>query len=138
MESVLLDSDVLLDFFLDREPFSESIAQVLNLCAAKTIEGYTTPLILSNVYYILRKSGTHKAVIEKLKQLLTIIQIIDVNQAVVLAALNSKFNDFEDAIQNYSATYDGNIRIILTRNVKDFKSSDLAITTPLRFLKGRA
>lgn len=56
----------------------------------------------------------------------------------VLNALNSEFKDFEDALQNFSAIENGHIKIILTRNIKDFKKSELAILTPETYLKGRA
>jgi hypothetical protein len=59
------------------------------------------------------------------------------NKNVVLKSLNSSFKDFEDALQNFSAVENGNIQVILTRNVKDFKRSELAILTPESYLKGK-
>lgn len=97
MDHVLIDTDVLMDFFYDRKPFSEFSAGVLHLCAEKQIKGYVTPVIISNTYYLLRKTAQHSVVIEKLKQLLTFIHVLDINSAVVLNALNSEFKDFEDA-----------------------------------------
>ena len=55
---------------------------------------------------------------------------------VVLNALNSGFNDFEDALQNFSAIENGQIKIILTRNIKDFKKSELAVLTSETYVKG--
>ncbi len=137
MDKVLLDTDVLLDFFFDRQPFSEYAAEVLSLCEEKKILGFTTPLIISNVYYLLRKTAKHSVVIEKIKQLLNIIDVIEINKGAVLQALHSEFKDFEDALQNFSAVENGEITILLTRNVKDFKKSALAILTPETYLKGR-
>tara|TARA_B110000967_G_C18684738_1_gene459957 strand:+ start:356 stop:763 length:408 start_codon:yes stop_codon:yes gene_type:complete len=135
MDSVLIDTDVLLDFFFDRQPFAEYSTEVLNLCAEKKLKGYTTPVIISNVYYLLRKTTKHTIVIEKIKQLLNIIDIIKVDKRVVLNALNSEFKDFEDALQNFSALENGHIKIILTRNIKDFKKSELAVLSPELYLK---
>ena len=56
MDSVLFDTDVLLDFFFDRTPSSNDVAKVLNLCEEKQIEGFTTPVIIANTYYLLRKT----------------------------------------------------------------------------------
>ncbi len=56
----------------------------------------------------------------------------------VINALNSDFKDFEDALQNFSAMENGQIKIILTRNLKDFKKSELAVLTPETYLKGKA
>lgn len=138
MDNVLIDTDVLLDFFFDREPFSDHATQVLNRCETGQLNGFTTPVIISNVYYLLNKIGKHDIVIEKIKQLLTIIDIIAMDKSVVLNALNSKFKDFEDALQNFAAVENGKIKVILTRNIKDFKKSDLAVMTPETYLKGIA
>lgn len=136
MDRILFDTDVLLDFFFDRVPFSNYIAKVLSLCTEKQIEGFTTPVIIANTYYLLRKTAKHEVVIDKLNQLLNIIDITEMNKNVVLKSLNSNFKDFEDALQNFSAIENGNIKIILTRNIKDFKHSELAILTPESYLKG--
>ena len=138
MDKILIDTDVILDFFFDRQPFSDYATEVLNLCAEKEIKGHTTPVIISNVYYLLRKTAKHDIIIEKIKQLLNIIEIIEINKNAVLNALNSEFKDFEDALQNFSAIENGEIEIILTRNLKDFKKSELAVLTPETYLKGKA
>ncbi len=137
MEKVLLDTDVLMDFFFDRKPFARYSTKLINLCAERQIQGYTTPVIISNVYYLLRKVAKHNIIVEKIKQLLTIIDIVKMDKNVVLSALNSEFKDFEDALQNFSAIENGQIKIILTRNLKDFKKSELAILTPETYLKGK-
>ncbi|GGE07700.1 type II toxin-antitoxin system VapC family toxin [Psychroflexus salis] len=138
MDNVLIDTDVILDFFFDREPFVEFATEILNQCEDRRINGFTTPVIICNVYYLLRKTANHQLIIEKLKQLLSIIEITEMNKEVVLDALNSKFKDFEDALQNFSAIQNRKINIILTRNIKNFKKSGLAVLTPETYLKGKA
>jgi len=138
MDKVLIDTDVILDFFFDRKPFVEFSTEVLNLCEENKLDGFVTPVIISNVYYLLRKTAKHDIIIEKLKQLLSIIQIIKMDKNAVFNALNSEFKDFEDALQNFSAIENGEIKVILTRNIKDFRKSDLAILTPETYLKGKA
>lgn len=137
MAKVLFDTDVLLDFFFDRVPFSNYTAKILHQCKEKKIKGYTTPVIIANTYYLLRKTAKHEIVINKLNQLLTIIDIVEMNRNVVIKALNSNFKDFEGALQNYSAIEKGSIKVILTRNIKDFKNSELAILTPESYFKGK-
>ena len=95
MDKVLIDTDVILDFFFDREPFAEFATDILNLCESETIKGFTTPVIICNVYYLLRKTAKHEIIIEKIKQLLNIIDITSMDKEVVFGALNSKFKDFE-------------------------------------------
>ncbi|MCM4166440.1 hypothetical protein KCTC52924_03373 [Arenibacter antarcticus] len=138
MDNVLIDTDVLLDFFFDREPFAEYATEILNLCEEKKLNGFITPVIISNIYYLLNKVAKHEVIIEKIKQLLTIIDIVKMDKKVVLNSLNSDFKDFEDALQNFSAVENGKIKIILTRNINDLKKSKLAIFTPETYLKGKA
>ena len=138
MSKVLLDSDVILDFFFDREPFSENAAQILSLCESKEITGYITPVILSNVYYLLRQSATHEKVIEKLKMLVSFTEILVINKESILQALHSEFKDFEDALQNYAAEINDTIECIVTRNTKDYRKSALGVLTPENYLKMRA
>ena len=137
MDNVLIDTDVILDFFFDRKPFAEFATELFVLCETEQIKGYTTAVIISNVYYLLRKTAPHDIIIEKLKQLLVIIDVVVMDKEVVIDALNSKFKDFEDALQNYSAINNGTIQIILTRNIKDFQNSSLAVISPEMFLKNR-
>ena len=135
MSKVLLDSDVILDFFFDREPFSENAAQILSLCESKEITGYITPVMLSNVYYLLRQSATHEKVIEKLKMLVSFTEILVINKESILQALHSEFKDFEDALQNYAAEINDTIECIVTRNTKDYRKSALGVLTPENYLK---
>ncbi|MFP9100804.1 PIN domain-containing protein [Flavobacterium sp. RHBU_24] len=135
MKHILIDSDVIIDFLIDRHPFSEHAISIVALCEKQIIKGYITPLIIANAYYILRKGNSHTAILDQIKRLLSIIDVAEINKDSILQALNSDFKDFEDALQNFSAERNGNISIIITRNVKDYKKSALAVFTPETFLK---
>lgn len=135
MKRVLIDTDVILDFFFDRKPFSENAAKVLALCESKEITGFITSVIISNVYYLLRQTATHEKVIEKLTQLISILDILTTDKNTIIQALNSDFRDFEDALQNFSAELNWQIDLIITRNVKDFKYSKIGVMTPGNFVK---
>ena len=135
MTRILIDTDVILDFFFDRQPFAENASKIFSLCESKKITGFVTPVIISNVYYLLRQSAKHEKVIEKLKLLVSITEIAVMDKEVVTQALNSDFKDFEDALQNYSAEIHKEIDLIITRNTKDFKNSKLAVMTPDNYIK---
>jgi predicted nucleic acid-binding protein len=135
MKRILIDTDVILDFFFDRKPYSDFAAKIFSLCESNEIQGFVTPVIYSNVYYLLRQTSSHKKVIEKMTQLLSITDVLLMDSAVVHCALTSGFKDFEDALQNFSAINDGTIESIITRNIKDFKQSDIGVLTPENFLK---
>jgi predicted nucleic acid-binding protein len=119
-----------------REPFALDAARIFSLAEKKKISICTTGLVFSNAYYILRKLGTHKKVIEKLSQMAQLIDIIGLPKVAVIHALGSEFNDFEDALQHYAALAE-DVKIIVTRNTKDYKHSQLAVLSPDQYLKSR-
>ena len=135
MRKILIDTDVILDFFFDRKPYSDNSTIILSLCEQKQLDGFITPVIISNTYYLLRKTARHEKVIEKLKQLLTITHVLQMDRLVTEKALNSEFKDFEDALQNFAAINYGEIEVIITRNVKNFKKSKIGILSPESFVK---
>ncbi len=135
MENVLIDSDVILDFFFNRKPFSDDATRLLSLCEKKELNGFVTSIMISNIYYLLRKDAKHEKVVENLKMLMTIVNVLTTDKQTVLEALNSKFKDFEDALQNFSAENKNEINVIITRNTKDYKASNLSVMTPETYLK---
>lgn len=134
MDEVLIDTDVILDFLFDRKPFSEDAAQILSWCENSKIQGFVTSIVLSNIYYLLRKTAKQEKVIENLKMLLNIVDVITTNKDAVLDALHSQFKDFEDALQNFSAQNSNEIKVIITRNSKDYKTSNLAVMEPETYI----
>ncbi len=135
MDKILIDADVILDFFFDRKPFSEHSSKIISLCEKGEIKGFVTSIILSNIAYLLRKTAPQEQVITSLKQLMKFIDVATTDKSAVLEALNSDFKDFEDALQNFSAQKTEEIKVIVTRNIKDYKASELSIMTPETYLK---
>lgn len=135
MDKILIDTDVILDFFFDREPFAEYSSQIIGLCETNKIQGFVTPVIYSNLYYLLRQTARHEKVIENLKQLLSITEVLSMDREVVTNALNSGFKDFEDSLQNFAAMKNGEIDVIITRNLKDYKNSEIGVLSPESYIK---
>ena len=135
MNRVLIDTDVILDFFFDRHPFSEFATKIFSMCESKRIEGFVTAVIFSNTYYLLRQTAKHDRVIEKLMRLLAITDVLSIDRNVIYQALVSEFKDFEDALQSYSAVNDGSIQVIVTRNTRHYKKSKIGVLTPESFIK---
>ena len=136
MNKAFIDTDVILDFLIAREPFAVDAARIFSLAENKDISICTSGLVFSNAYYVLRKLGTHRKVVDKLTQLSRLIDIIGLSKAAVIQALGSDFGDFEDALQHYAALADG-VKVIVTRNTKDYRHSQLAVLTPDQYLKSR-
>ena len=133
MDRVYLDTDIILDFLLDRKSFSDASIFILNKGDLGKIKLYSSGLVFSNCYYILRKISSHPKVMDTLQTLSSFIEFAPVDHQVVLDALHSSFKDFEDALQNAAASSAG-VSFLLTRNIKDYKKSDLAVMTPEEYI----
>ena len=135
MQKIFVDTDVIVDFLIDRKPFSEQAAIILTLSEYGHIRVFVSALTFANFYYILKKFSSHTKVISKLSQLTEMVEIIDVTKKSILDSLKSNFKDFEDSIQNESAKKDNQINILVTRNIKDYRTSELSIMSPEEYLR---
>jgi len=124
VKKIFLDSDVLLDLLLDRAPFANDISILIEYAITNDVVLYTSPISITNINYIIEKIETRSKANLKTKKILEIVKIENVGQKAKL----SKFKDFEDAVQNFCAV-ESNHKIIVTRNTKDYKESDLSIFT---------
>lgn len=135
MSNILIDSDIILDSLLDRQPFSADSSKVLALCESKNINGFVTGIMIANIYYLLKKEHSTQLILEAIKQLLVFLDVLVIDKSIILKAIDSNFSDFEDALQNYSAESNGSIHTIITRNIKDYKKSKISVLTPKMFQK---
>ena len=136
----LLDANVIYDFLADRKPHSREAAFLFSAADRGKIKLYVSAISYNNLYYVLRKDVGHKKALDLVSLLDTLVTTIDVGTPVIRKALKSKFKDFEDAIQYYSALTENKIQAIVTRNSKDFKSNELLILDParaIRFVSGK-
>lgn len=133
MERVLFDTDVILDFLLLRPPFAADALILFELAEKGRLEITTAALAFSNIFYIARKLLSREKALEMLQLLDELTTALPVNQTTVRLALQSGFSDFEDALQNFCAEQAG-ISTLVTRNVRDFAKSGLAIHTPDSYL----
>lgn len=132
---ILIDTNVLLDYLMTREPFYESAKEVVLMCVNGKTKACIAAHSISNMFFILRKDYNVKERKEILSNLCSIFDIEGIDKAKLLAGLqNEDFTDFEDCLQMECAiSYD--VDRIITRNVKDFSSSSVPAVTPEDFLK---
>ena len=108
-------------------------AKVIDLSATKVIEGYVSASAITDIYYLAYKTIRDKnKVCSLLERLLQIVSVAGVTETEIRAALQSGWNDFEDAVQyftvqNIEASY------IVTRNKKDYLSADIVAAEPQEF-----
>lgn len=126
---VFVDSDVIIDFLTGRTPFGENAKLIFQLGQEEKLNLYTSPLILANANYIIGIMESKKVALAKIKRFCELVKVCPMSQSTVDSAIRSTFTDFEDALQNFCAE-EANISILVTRNIKDFKRSNISIMKP--------
>lgn len=131
---LFIDSDVVLDFFTDREPHANPASELFELNEKGKIVLYLSAVSLNNIYYIVRKFLGHKKALEVMETLTEMTEIVGTTKDEIIQALKNDFKDFEDSIQYSSALTIKGLDAIITRNIKDYRNSTIAVMTPLNFL----
>ncbi len=131
---VLLDTNIIVDVALERQPFLSNSETVLSLVEQEQIEGYISASSFGDLFYIIRREKGKDLTLEFLREIATFCQVATVNQAVISMALATNFKDFEDAIL-YGAAVLNNLDAIVTRNQKDFPVTTPRILTPEQLIQ---
>ena len=131
---LLFDTNIILDIVLKREPHYVDSLNVFKIVDNKTFFGFITATTVTDIYYISKKEKGHLIAIEFISNLIQLIDVIGIDEAIILESLATKVTDFEDAIQSTASSFN-NIDFIITRNVKDFKNSEIKALTPIELLK---
>jgi len=131
--NVFLDTSVLLDVLARREPFYSDSAEVWTLAERGQVRGFISTLSIANLSYLLRREASPKAARKALSVLQDIFGLVPLDARIIDHAIDSAMDDFEDAIQFFSAIRAG-ADILITRNGDDFPDADMAIQTPAEFL----
>lgn len=132
---LFIDTDVVIDFFTDREPHANDSTQLFELSKLGEVVLYLSAVSVSNIYYIVRKFLGNKKALEVIKALIEMTEIVGTTKVEIIKALSNGFSDFEDSIQYSSALTIKGLDAIITRNIKDYKKSSLAVISPSDFLK---
>ena len=133
MIRLFLDTNVILDLLAERVPFYDAIAKLATLADKKKISLVASPLSFTTIDYVLNKFESHDSVLNKLRKFKVICKVCEVNEETIEKGLNSNFKDFEDSVQYFSAIQ-SNCSVIITRNNKDFKNSDIPIMSAEEYL----
>ena len=130
--NLLIDTNVILDAFLRREPFYEAARKVLELNRRPDVTAAITASSTTDIFYLARRElKDRKAVREMIINLVTdmSVKILPVTAEAIYVALNLPWRDFKDAVQ-YSVAQLNEIDAIITRNVEDYKQSEIKVYTP--------
>lgn len=132
--NVLLDTNVVLDFVLDRQPFAKAAELVFDMAKRHPIQFYLSATTITDLFYIAAKAKGKVFALALIKDLLEFVEVAAVNKTVILDALHSGQPDFEDAVQAGAAKLAA-VSIIVTRNEKDFAGAEIEVCNPDEFLR---
>ncbi len=131
---VFVDTNIILDIFLKREPFFDNSQKAVLEIGRNNFIPHISGSSVTDLYYICKKSGMEKDVIlENLKELLKTFEVLIVDKVSISDAISSDVKDFEDAIQIMACKKE-KIDLIITRNKKDFKNDWIEVQTPEKYL----
>jgi predicted nucleic acid-binding protein len=131
---VLIDTNIVLDVLLNRQPYCQDAAKIIVLSEKKIIESYVSASEITDIYYITQKEYKNKQItIVLIKKILEVISVATITGNDIYQALDLGWNDFEDSVQyivgeSIAADY------IITRNTDDFSNSTIKIVTAEQFL----
>lgn len=132
---LLIDTNVVLDVLLRREPFSKTAAEVLNLTQRDDVREYVSASAITDIYYIANKQMKDRdAVRDLLKRLLMVVSVVAVSEREIQNALNLAWGDFEDSVQ-YSVALLNEMDGIVTRNPSDYQETNMRIWLPEQALE---
>lgn len=126
---VLFDTNVVLDFLLDRQPFSPTATRLVARVERRELEGFLGATTLTTIHYILARELGRQAALEAVRDLLALFSVAPVDGRILSLAADLALPDFEDAVLHEAARLAG-ARGIVTRNGDDFKGATLGIDSP--------
>lgn len=135
MKKVFVDANVAIDLMCERYPWFEDAAKLYSLADRGLIELCCSSLTLATASYIMEtRKMSNQEIVETISHFCQVCTPTCVDATVVQKAIHSSFNDFEDAMQYYSAL-NAKADIIITRNLKDFAESQIPVVTAGDYLK---
>ncbi|MBE6095472.1 MAG: PIN domain-containing protein [Schwartzia succinivorans] len=127
---LLIDTNVLMDVLVGREPFLRDSRHVVAICKERKAQGFLAAHTMTNLFYILRKYYAAEECRDILLDLLDIFSIMAIDGEKIKTALrNTRFKDFEDCLQ-MECGQEAAVDYIVTRNTKDFANSEIPCLTP--------
>lgn len=130
---ILIDTNVVLDLLLEREPFVETAIVLFDQIEQGKLEGYIAATTITNIFYIIRKTEGREVALDAIHRLLIGLRFCAIDRQTIETALNLGLKDFEDSIQLACATLN-QLDGIVTRDRQDFIGSNLPIYSPTELL----
>ena len=131
---LFIDTNVVIDVLARRQHFYDASAAILTMLEKDEAECFISAISFNNIHYILRKQCGKTKADKAIRMLLSVFNIVTLDEKILTRTIESAFNDFEDGIQFFSAMR-SNADYLISRNVKDFPHDDIPVLTPEEFLQ---
>ena len=129
MKKLFINTNVLIDLIDKRIPFYNDVEVISALAEKKQLTLAASSISFVNSFYVLSK----KLVTNSLMRYKLICEVSNIDTIIIDKSLISNFNDFEDALQHYSALHH-KCDILITRNKKNSKNFEIPVMMPTEFL----
>ena len=133
MRSVFLDTDVILDLFVRREPHHGMALKLFSHLHKSKASCLTSAVVVANLYYLLAKLRNKPYALERIRRLRKLVGVAAIDEAVLDAALAAPHKDFEDSLQ-YQCALSNDIPTLITRNTGDFPRGRITVLNPTDYL----
>jgi predicted nucleic acid-binding protein len=130
MKRIFVDTNIIVDLIADRRPFSKFAIELFEKAERKEVQLYTSSHSIATTHYLLKKYLEERTLREVIYNVLEYIQVIAIDQDIIKKGLKSKHKDFEDALQMLCAYKIEKLDYIVTRNIKNFKDSEIPAFPP--------
>jgi predicted nucleic acid-binding protein len=130
---ILLDTNVLLDVLLARQPHASAAAAVLGAVESKLVEGLVGATTVTTLYYLAAREVGARRARKHLEAILSLCEVAPVDAAVLRDALGLGFEDYEDAVLHEAARH-ARAAGIVTRDQVGFRRAELAVYAPSEIL----
>ena len=128
MKHIYLDTNIIIDIFAARAPHDLAAIELYRLAKENKIKIYISAESYTTIYYLLRINKiTHNKCLLLFQDFLKTTSVIATDENIINKAINIGFDDFEDGVQFISAKTNSKISLIVTRDKKGFKNSDIPV-----------
>lgn len=132
-KNVFVDTDIIYDLLAKRDPHYQAAANLFTLSDEEKIQISISALSIANIHYLISKQLSGEQAKQILRKFRLLVHLVPLSEKIIDLALNSEFNDFEDAIQYYCAI-ENECDILLTRNLRDYKKAQITVMTAQDFI----
>jgi predicted nucleic acid-binding protein len=130
---VFYDTNVVLDVCAQRVPFYADSAKAWDLAARGAVRGLVAAISMTTIDYLIRRHNPKSDARALLRMIRGVAGVAPCDSGVIDLAIDSELEDFEDAVQYFSAIGAG-ADVIVTRDGGDFPLGNAQVMTPREFL----